>query len=506
MESSDDAIFTDALDGTITGWNQGAERLFGFSAAEAIGRDIGIIAPDDRKDEPRTLLERIRRGEIIKHYDTVRVAKDGRRIDISLSVSPVKSPSGEIVGAARIARDITERKRAEEQLRQSQKMEAVGQLTGGIAHDFNNMLTVITGTVELLAEAVADKPQLATVVKLISDAADRGTELTRQLLAFARKQPLHPRVTDIGALVSESAKLVQRALSENLEIELKIDPQVWEAPVDPTQLTSALLNLAVNARDAMPSGGKLTIEAKNVTLDEAYSEANSEVAPGDYVMIAVSDTGVGIPAANLDKIFEPFFSTKDVGRGTGLGLSMVYGFVKQSGGHIKVYSEEGHGTAFKLYLPRSTTQSDQSDEELRLPPVEGGDETILVVEDDPAVRASVTARLQNLGYRTITAANAAEALAIVDRGSAFDLLFTDVVMPGGMNGRQLADAVAQRRPGTRTLFTSGYTADAAIHHGRLEAGVMLLAKPYRQSDLARMIRSVLDAEAGGAQASRQAIS
>jgi CheY-like chemotaxis protein len=368
-------------------------------------------------------------------------------------------------------------------------------LTGGIAHDFNNMLTVITGTIDILTDAVSGKPELVAIAKLISEAADRGAELTGHLLAFARKQPLQPREIDANALMIESEKLLRRTLGERVEIDLRLENDVWPALIDPSQLTSALLNLAVNARDAMPDGGKLTLETKNVVLDQGYARTNAEVQAGDYVMVAVSDTGDGIPEAIRQKIFEPFFTTKEVGRGTGLGLSMVYGFVKQSGGHIKVYSEEGYGTTFKLYLPRASARAEAIAEASQESAIEGGTETILVVEDDALVRGAVTTRLQNLGYKTLAAANAAEALAIADIGAQFDLLFTDVIMPGTMNGRQLAEEMAKRRTSLKVLFTSGYTENAIIHHGRLDPGVLLLAKPYRNMELARMLRSALDGTA-----------
>jgi len=420
--------------------------------------------------------------------------------DLSARVPP-PFPGGELGGLMRVVNDTAEsleRQRAaiddlNQKLRQSQKMEELGQLTGGIAHDFNNTLTVITGTIDILAEAVADKPQLAMITKLISEAADRGAEMTRHLLAFARRQPLQPRETDISLLMLESAKLLRSTLGEHIEIETILKPDVWPALVDPSQLSSALLNLAINARDAMPRGGKLILEASNVVLYDSNADAGGEVGPGSYVLIAVSDTGVGIPEAIRDKVFEPFFSTKDVGKGTGLGLSMVYGFVKQSGGLIKLYSEEGHGTTFRIYLPRADSlQSEKDGETTPTVPIEGRNETILVVEDDALVRTYVTTHLQSLGYQTIPAANASEALRIVDGGARFDLLFTDMIMPGAMNGRQLADAVAKRRVSLKVLFTSGYTEDAVVHHGRLDPGVLLLAKPYRKTELARMVRLALD--------------
>ena len=613
VESSNDAIITKLLDGTITGWNGAAERLFGFTAADAIGKSINIIVPPDRRDEVRNIVERISRGEPIEHHETSRVRKDGSTVDVSLSISPIRSASGKIVGiskaahdatenkrtqralgqeieerrrifdssndlilvtdtagnfiqvspsvtailgyqpsdmightavefihpddlehtrremrAARrgqskrnfetryvnkegkavalnwtgtwsepvrrhffIGRDLTEKQAAEAQLRHAQKMDAVGQLTGGVAHDFNNILTVITGTIGILEEAVADQPQLAAIAKLIDEAAERGANLTKHLLAFARKQPLQPIEVDVNALVLEAAKLLNPTLGGNIEITPLLAEDAWTALADPNQLTTAVLNLAINARDAMPNGGKLALETSNIFLDENYANMQSEVAPGNYVMIAVSDTGTGIPPALLERVFEPFFTTKEVGKGTGLGLSMVFGFVKQSGGHVKIYSEEGHGTSVKIYLPRATGLQQTPAEALVSSTVEGGHETILVVEDDTLVRRYVVTQIQSLGYATLEASNASDALRIIDDVPAIDLLFTDVIMPGSMNGRQLVDEAAKRRPGLKTLYTSGYTENAIVHHGRLDSGVLLLAKPYRKAELARMIRLAL---------------
>jgi PAS domain S-box-containing protein len=613
VESSNDAIITKLLDGTITGWNGAAERLFGFTAAEAIGRNIDIIVPPDRRDEVRNIVERIDRGEPIEHYETSRVRKDGNTVDVSLSISPIRSAAGKIVGISKAARDVTENKRtqqalsqeieerrrifessndlilvtdtagnfiqvspsvttilgyqpsdmighsavefihpddlehtrremraarrgqskrnfetryvnkegkavalnwtgtwsepvrrhffigrdltekqaAEAQLRHAQKMDAVGQLTGGVAHDFNNILTVITGTIGILEEAVADQPQFAAVAKLIDEAAERGANLTKHLLAFARKQPLQPVELDVNSLVLEAAKLLHPTLGEHIEITPLLAEDAWTALADPNQLATAVLNLAINARDAMPNGGKLALETSNVFLDENYASLHSEVTPGNYVMIAVSDTGSGIPAALLERVFEPFFTTKEVGRGTGLGLSMVFGFVKQSGGHIKIYSEEEHGTSVKIYLPRATGLQQTAAEAQVAASIEGGTETVLVVEDDALVRRYVMTQIESLGYTTLEAANASDALCFIDETPAIDLLFTDVIMPGNMNGRQLVDEALKRRPGLKTLFTSGYTENAIVHHGRLDSGVLLLAKPYRKSELARMIRLAL---------------
>jgi nitrogen-specific signal transduction histidine kinase/CheY-like chemotaxis protein len=390
-----------------------------------------------------------------------------------------------------IGRDLSEKRAAEAQMRQAQKMDAIGQLTGGVAHDFNNILTVITGTIGILADAVADRPELVSIAKLIDDAAERGAQLTKHLLAFARKQPLQPVEIDINSLILEAAKLLHPTLGEQVEISPKLTDDAWPTLVDPSQLTTAVLNLALNARDAMPRGGKLTLETDNVHLDEDYASMNSEVAPGDYVMVAVSDTGTGIPADLMEKVFDPFFTTKEVGKGTGLGLSMVFGFVKQSGGHIKIYSEEGHGTTVKIYLPRSSGQGQTAYELSSSSEIRGGSETVLVVEDDMLVRNYVMTQVTSLGYATLQAANATEALKLIDDGAHIDLLFTDVIMPGPMNGRQLVDEALKRRPALKTLFTSGYTENAILHHGRLDEGVLLLAKPYRKPELARMIRVAL---------------
>jgi signal transduction histidine kinase/CheY-like chemotaxis protein len=382
----------------------------------------------------------------------------------------------------------------ETQVRQAQKMEAVGQLTGGVAHDFNNILTVITGTIEILGDAVKDRPPLAQITNLISAAAARGADLTQHLLAFARRQPLQPRNTDVNALIIDAAGLLRPTLGEHIEIESMLSPDSAPALIDPSQLSTAILNLALNARDAMPDGGKLTLETRNIVLDQNYADANSDVKPGNYVMIAVSDTGEGIPANLIEKVFEPFFTTKDVGKGSGLGLSMVYGFVKQSNGHIKIYSEEGHGTTVKLYLPQAAGVASVAEAvvaDAGICGFERSDKSILIVEDDALVREYVVTQIKNLGYQTLAASNAAEALVIINGAETIDLLFTDVIIPGGMNGRQLATEALKLRPGLKVLYTSGYTENAIVHHGRLDAGVLLLAKPYLSSDLARMIQTAL---------------
>jgi signal transduction histidine kinase/CheY-like chemotaxis protein/HAMP domain-containing protein len=434
------------------------------------------------------------RGELVDEFELfIRQRGVEKMIHAIGSARAIRDARGTQTGAVVVFRDVTQAKETERLLRQSQKLDAIGQLTGGVAHDFNNMLTVITGTAEILAEGLSDRPQLLAIARMIDQAADRGAELTRHLLAFARKQPLEPKSVDINTLVLDTVQLLRPTLGEHIEIDAMLEPDADPAQIDPSQLSTALLNLAVNARDAMPNGGKLTLETGNVVLDDAYARDNPGVAPGSYVMIAVSDSGNGIPAKLRDRVFEPFFTTKAPGKGTGLGLSMVYGFVKQSDGHVKIYSEEGYGTTVKLYLPRSGAPAAIA--ATASPALQGGSETILVVEDDALVCNFVVTQLRSLGYGTLVGANGNAALKHLDDGTPFDLLLTDVIMPGGINGRQLAEIVVARRPSVKVLYTSGYTENAIVHHGRLDAGVLLLVKPYRKSDLARMVRAALD---GGA--------
>jgi PAS domain S-box-containing protein len=479
--------------GTIADWNTQAETIFGWPRSEAVGKSLSeLIIPEIHRAAHKSGLQRfLRSGEsaiLGRRLEIEARRRDGREIKVELSVTALRRRDGFVFNG--FIRDLTDKIAAEDRIRQSEKMEAVGQLTGGIAHDFNNILTVITGTIEILAEAVADEPQLAAITRMIDEAAARGADLTQHLLAFARKQPLQPRETEVNTLIIDTARMLRPTLGERIEIESAFADETCVANVDPSQLATAILNLALNARDAMPEGGKLTLETGAAYLDENYASLHADVRPGRYALIAVSDTGSGIPAALLDKVFEPFFTSKGPGKGTGLGLSMVYGFVKQSAGHIKIYSEEGHGTTIKMYLPPGIGALVAS-QAASAPAVEGGTETILVVEDDKLVRDYVLTQLRSLGYVTLSAANGTEALALVEAGNGFDLLFTDVIMPGAMNGRQLADELKKKKPGLKVLYTSGYTENAIVHHGRLDSGVLLLAKPYRKSDMAGMIRKAL---------------
>jgi PAS domain S-box-containing protein len=491
VQASDDAIMSVGLDGIVLSWNPGAERMYCYPSSETVGMPLRLLTPPDRRDDTEEILSRIARGDVIERHEIVQLARDGRRLDVSLKASPIRDAAGTVTAASVIARDVTERKRLEESLRQSQKMETIGQLAGGVAHDFNNHLTVILGGLEILAERVESaQPDLSSTLAQVNLAAERSAELTRQLLTFGRRQALQPKVLDVNRLVLNMGNLLRRTFGETIDLEVVRGAGLWKTEADPGQLESAVLNLAINARDAMPRGGCLTIETSNAFLDEEYVALNPDLTLGQYVVVAVSDTGTGMSAEVRDRAFEPFFTTKALGEGTGLGLSMVYGFVKQSGGHVKIYSEPGRGTTVRLYLPRA-----RRDQEAAAPTataVPTGEETILVVEDEPDVRDIATHMLAAMGYRLLEAPNAADALTILDATETIDLLFSDVVLPGGMSGHELADEARRRRPGLKVLFTSGYTPDAGGHQGRLDDDIDLLSKPYKRADLARKIRQALE--------------
>jgi len=374
-------------------------------------------------------------------------------------------------------------------------MDAVGQLTGGVAHDFNNLLTVIIGGLDSIARSKpGDTARIRRALDMARHAADRAAGLTSRLLAFSRKQPLQPTPTQLNTLVHNMADLLYRTLGEQIELESVLSPRLWTIEVDQNQLESAVLNLAVNARDAMPAGGKLTIETQNTYLDSSYAEIDAEVRPGQYVVVCVSDTGSGMSKATLSRVFEPFFTTKELGRGTGLGLSMVYGFVKQSGGHVTIYSEEGHGTTVKLYFPRHYAEDESlggDDAVENIYPMASDDEVVLVVEDNPDVRTYSVSILEELGYRVLQAPDAEAAMTLLHSDQRIDLLFSDVVLPG-RTGRMLADEAATVRPRLKVLFTTGYSRNAIVHHGRLDPGVRLLQKPFTFDQLATRVREVLD--------------
>ena len=493
-------------------WSPGAARLLGLAGSQALGRPLEQLGPwaaglkagldDLDAGRPSVTTEQV-------------ITLDGRELALEATLSPTRDDAGTRLGCSLVLRDVTRRRQAQDRLRetnlslqqlvserteeleksqlaliQAQKLEAIGRLTGGVAHDFNNVLQIVGSNLQLLQGRLDAQPDAQRLLRAALEAVDRGAKLSSQLLAFARRQPLNPMPLNISHRVREMDELLRRALGEDIEIETVLAAGLWTTLVDANQLENVILNLSINARDAMPSGGRLTIETGNATLDEGYTAGVPDVAPGQYVMLAISDTGHGMSPEVAARAFEPFFTTKPEGKGTGLGLSMAYGFAKQSGGHIRIYSEPGAGTTIRLYLPRSHEKEVVPPRPLS-GPVTGGSETILVVEDDLAVQAAVVNTLQTLGYHVLRANNAQAALSILQSGVHIDLLFTDVVMPGALRSPELAQRARQIIPGIAVLFTSGYTQNAVVHGGRLDPGVELLSKPYRQDDLARKIRHLL---------------
>lgn len=482
--------------GRVTSFSVAAEKLFGYAAVEVCGQNVRMLMPSpDREAHDGYLSRYLTTGErrIIGYGRVVTgQRKDGTHFPMELAVGEALT-SGKRIFTGFI-RDLTSRQKIEEELRQSQKMEAIGQLTGGIAHDFNNLLTVISGNLEMI-ERRLDSEKLLTLVREAQDAADDGAKLTAQLLAFGRRQPLNPKLADVGALVSAFSDLLRRTLGETIELKTVVTGAVHQTMVDPSQLQNALLNLALNARDAMPRGGQLTVEISHARLDSDYAQMYPQVRAGNFVLVTVTDTGIGMTAEVKQRAFEPFYTTKGVGAGTGLGLSMVYGFVKQSGGHVQLYSEAGQGTSVRLFLPAVTASGSPAHLRGRAEPGEddgiiGGDEVVLVVEDDVRVRRVAVARLKDAGYRVIEAGAGAEALALIDAHPEIDLLFTDIVMPGGMTGDELAKAVRAVRPHIKVLFTSGYAEPSVAGRELADAGSWL-KKPYTAKELADRLRELL---------------
>jgi PAS domain S-box-containing protein len=618
VESSDDAIVGKSLDGKIVSWNTGAERIYGYTASEVVGQPVRILVPPEQRDELPEILERLKRDERIQPYETVRARKDGERINVSVSISPVKDGEGKIVGASAIARDVTERKRVEAELQkseahfrslirdapygiyrvtldgqflhvnpalvtmlgydseqelmrrnmekdiyrdlqsrrgliaehahtddfravetewrrkdgkiitvkmtghpvfqenhslayfevfaediterrtlerqlfQSQKMEAIGRLAGGIAHDFNNLLSVILGHSDILEQQIGTNGRLRKSVEATRNAAERAAALTMQLLAFSRKQVIEPTVIDLNESVVEIQKMLHRIIGEDIELTIRLQPGLGYVKADSGQLGQVLMNLAVNSRDAMPGGGKLAIETANVDIDDTYVRQHLGARPGPFVMLAVSDTGIGMDAETMSHVFEPFFTTKELGKGTGLGLSMVYGIIKQNNGYVMVYSEPGRGTTFKIYFPRTVeTLTAPHGVEKEIP---GGSETILVVEDELALRELTCVLLQEAGYTVLESTGVEDAIATgKDSQRKIDLLLTDIVMPR-LDGRELANQLVALRPNLRVLYMSGYTDDVIVHRGLLKQATVLVQKPFTKAKLLRKVRETLDSQ------------
>jgi PAS domain S-box-containing protein len=490
FETSLDLILVVDKRGSFARVSPSSETIIGYRPEELVGRSAREILYPEDLDATREEMRLARRGRTMRNFECRYVHRDGHAVPLTwMGVWSEEDGQHFFIG-----RDMTERIRLESQLRQAQKMEAVGLLTGGVAHDFNNLLAVVTGSVELILDQPGLTPEAIEHANNALHAAETGAELTRRLLAFARQQPLEPKVVDANGLIRNMTTLLGRILGQNIDIRFSGAPELGSVLIDPANLESALANLAVNARDAMPDGGRLTIETANATLDEEYARLNPEAKPGEYVSVIVTDTGTGMTPEVLERIFEPFFTTKESGRGTGLGLSMVFGFIKQSGGHIKAYSEAGHGTSIRVYLPRSGElhRMVETASKPQAPQKAAQRARILVVEDSKAIRQVVLTQLARLGYETLEAEDPAAALKILDAGEPIDLLFTDIVMPGGMSGLVLAREALKRRPGLKVLFTSGFPGAHVAAGDEMVRADAMIGKPYRFQELAEKIRGALE--------------
>ncbi|HEY5827410.1 MAG: MASE4 domain-containing protein [Hyphomicrobiaceae bacterium] len=489
FDTSLDLIVICDRGGNILQASPSCRTILGYSPEEVVGQSGTQIVYHEDLDNTRHEMRTARRRGMIRNFDCRYVHKNGHAVPLAWS-GVWSEPDGQYFF---IGRDMTERTKLEQQLRQAQKMEAIGQLTGGIAHDFNNILAVIIGMTELAAARAKGDPHLASMVQEIDQAAERGVQLVQRMLAFARRQPLEARVLDVTDAVKRAAAMLGRTLGEDITVKVALADELWPARLDASQLEEAILNLAVNARDAMPKGGRIVMETANAHLDQAYAAQNSGVEPGDYVAVIVTDSGTGMPSEIVERVFEPFFTTKEVGKGTGLGLSMVYGFVKQSRGHVKIYSEVGHGTSIKLYFPRVVSGATDEPNPAAEPaaPLPAGSERILVVEDDAAVRGMAVGILEGLGYRVRQAPDGKSALDILRGPDSIDLLFTDMIMSNGVSGKDLAETARSLRPGIKVLMTSGYSEQFIAMRGDDAIAAHLLSKPYRREQLASAVRSAL---------------
>jgi len=489
VDSSQDAIIGKNLDGIVTHWNKGAEQMYGYAAQEMIGRPITALCPKDRVDEIPGILDKIRRGERVEYFESVRITKDGRRVNVSISVSPIRDTDGRVVGASAIARNITAQKKIEDQLRQSQKMEAVGRLAGGVAHDFNNLLGIVTACTELLrARADAESIEYLDNVR---EAAKRGAALTRQLLAFSRRQPVPPQVLDLNQRLTEVSKLLRPLMGDDVEVVLLPRTPTAVVEADAGQLDQIVMNLAVNARDAMPQGGKLIIETGVFDFDEGFAREHPPLVAGRYVMLAVSDNGSGMDEATRARVFEPFYTTKETGKGTGLGLATVYGIVKQGGGHNYVYSELERGTTFKIYLPCADHKLGVVPEvpAETLPPRREG-VTILLAEDDAIMRRLTRKMLEEHGYKVLEASDGKAALDLLGEDHVdVALTLTDVVMKG-VSGPELVLRLIGSRPEMKVVYMSGYTGELVVNQGG-DGTIRLLEKPFTRASLLRMLDAAL---------------
>jgi PAS domain S-box-containing protein len=492
LDAASDAILIRDLDGRVTYWNRSAERLYGWTTEEAVGSHVSDLISGGDRSTFRAFNEKLLVSGGITGRE-VGIRRDGSSIIVDVHANLIRDAAGEPIAVFSVGSDVSEKVELEERLQVAQRLEAVGQLTGGLAHDLNNLLTVILGGADLLAVGVRHDPALVPVAGMVSAAATRGAEMIRRLLLFARRETLAPEIEDAGELVREVADLIRGSIPEHVEIQLDVPPDCWQVSVDPADFESALINLAINARDAMPDGGRLSIGVANVVVDERQGERFGGLPAGEYVRVQVVDTGTGIPDDIIGQVFEPFFSTKAVGEGSGLGLSMVYGFVKQSQGHVEIQSEPGVGTAVALYLPRTSgepTPDEDADDGAAPPAPAAG--TVLVVEDQPLVRDLAAQVLRDLGYQVLEAEDGPAAVEILTSEQVVDVVFTDVVMPGGMNGFELADRVEQLRPGTPIVITSGYAAEIEGDAGRKAE---MLLKPYRPDELAARIGEAISRRA-----------